>query len=314
MVGNPGNPPDQLYTINNPDNLRFGAVDHTYRISKHEVTNDQYAAFLNAVDPMGTNPNDVYNILMGSDVRGGIAFNAGAVSGSKYSSKTNMGNKPVNYVSFFDVMRFVNWLGNGQPTNGSCTETGVYIIGYGLNETRAPGATFFIPREDEWYKAAYYQPATQGGDMDDYWFYPTASNSEPTVATANVIGDINNPGMNVANYNNGVDWNGRDGNVSTVGSAGAGSASFYGTFDQGGNVYEWNETVRDLSRIIRGGNYFNPSIDLSASFRFSVDPAAENSNLGFRVASIPEPSTMFLAGMSAMGLLMRRQVMWSLRL
>ena len=154
-----------------------------------------------------------------------------------------MGNKPVNFVSFFDSMRFVNWLENGQPTGGSGTESGVYTIGNGLNETRAPGATFFIPSEDEWYKAAYHQPAVQGGDTDDYWLYPTASNSVPTVATANSVGDINNPGANVANYGSGADWNGQDGNVTTVGSAGPLSASFYGTFDQGGNVREWNEAV-----------------------------------------------------------------------
>ena len=53
-VGNPGNPPDQLSTTNNPNNLLFGTVGYTYRISKHEVTNDQYRDFLNAVDATGT--------------------------------------------------------------------------------------------------------------------------------------------------------------------------------------------------------------------------------------------------------------------
>ena len=267
-VGNPGNAPDQLYTSSNPANLRFGAVANTYRISKHEVTNDQYTEFLNAVDPMGTNPNSVYSSFMGSNARGGIAFNAGAASGSKYSTKTNMGNKPVNYVSFFDAMRFANWLENGQPTGGSGTESGVYTIGNGVNETRAPGATFFIPSEDEWYKAAYHQPAAQGGDADDYWLYPTASNSVPTIATANAVGDISNPGANVANYNSGADWNGQNGNVTTVGSAGPLSASFYGTFDQGGNVLEWNEAVISSSfRGLRGGDWNIVSSSLAASSR-----------------------------------------------
>ena len=103
--------------LNNPENLRFGSVANTYRISKYEVTNDQYAAFLNAVDPMGNNPNSVYSSSMGSNVRGGIAFNAGAGNGSKYSTKTNMGNKPVNYVTFFDcdaVHQLVGeWSANG---------------------------------------------------------------------------------------------------------------------------------------------------------------------------------------------------------
>ena len=75
-MGNPNNPPDQLYVdaVHNPNNLRFGSVANIYRISKYEVTNDQYTEFLNAVDPMGTNPNSVYFFRMGSDPRGGIAF------------------------------------------------------------------------------------------------------------------------------------------------------------------------------------------------------------------------------------------------
>ena len=83
---------------------------------------------------------------MGFNIRGGIAFSAGAPSGSKYSVKTNMGNKPVNYVSFFDAMRFTNWLENGQGNGG--TESGVYTIGNGTNETRAPGASYFLPSEN----------------------------------------------------------------------------------------------------------------------------------------------------------------------
>ncbi len=56
-VGNAGN---------TADNTGYGAVSYSYRISKHEVTNTQYTAFLNAVDPMGTNPNSVYSNSMGS--------------------------------------------------------------------------------------------------------------------------------------------------------------------------------------------------------------------------------------------------------
>lgn len=52
------------------------------------------------------------------------------------------------------------------------------------------------------------------------------------------MGDISNPGANVANYGNGADWNGLVGNVTTVGSAGPLSYSFYGTADQAGNVFE----------------------------------------------------------------------------
>ena len=292
IIGNPGNAPDQVYSSNNPDNLRFGAVDYVYRIGKYEVTNTQYVEFLNAVDPMGSNLNDVYHIGGSNNIRGGIVFNAAAASGAKYATKTNMGNKPVNYVSFFDAMRFTNWLENGQPTGGSGTESGVYTIGNGVNETRAPGAIFFIPSEDEWYKAAYYQPAAQGGDTDNYWIYPTASNSVPTIATANAVGDINNPGPLVANHFQGADWNGQNGNVTTVGSAGPLSRSFYGTFDQGGNVREWNEAIMFASfRGLRGGSFYDPYTYLVPSYRNNDNlPVFEFENIGFRVASVvPEP-------------------------
>ena len=309
IVGNPGNVPDQLYTFQNPNNLRFGAVDNTFRISKYEVTNDQYTTFLNAVDPTGTNPNSVYSLNMTLSGRSGIDFNAGAANGSKYSSKIDMGDKPVNFVTFFDAMRFTNWLENGQPTGGSGTETGVYTIGNGLNETRAADANFFIPSEDEWYKAAYYQPAAQSGDTDNYWLYPTASNAVPIVATANGVGDVSNPGTNVANYLGGADWNGRDGNVTTVGTAGAGSAGFYGTFDQGGNVVEWIEQVDTFNgssvRVVRGGSWDSLPSAVSASRR-GLDGGNEYFTVGFRVASIPEPSSLLLAALAVMGLLMER--------
>jgi len=66
-------------------------------------------------------------------------------------------------------MRFVNWLENGQPADGSGTESGVYTIGSGVNETRAAAASYFIPSEDEWYKAAYYDPRLEaaGGPPGD---------------------------------------------------------------------------------------------------------------------------------------------------
>ena len=121
---------------------------------------------------------NLYNQDMAADPRGGITQSG--LSGSfTYAAKANMAIKPVNYISFFDAMRFVNWLHNDQP-NGmqgeSTTETGVYDVNDGLSESRSGNAQFFIPSQNEWYKAAYHQPLTNGGDSDDYWLYPTASN------------------------------------------------------------------------------------------------------------------------------------------
>jgi hypothetical protein len=103
------------------------------------------------------------------------------------------------------------------------------------------------------------------------------------------MGDISNPGANVANFFEAADWNGQDGNVTTVGSAGNSSASPYGTFDQGGNVHERNETVFDSSRRgLRGGSRYS-TFDLRADFPFSNRPSPEVSGFGFRVATVPEP-------------------------
>ena len=298
-VGNLGNAADPL-----TGNL-YGSVSYDYRIGTTEVTNAQYAEFLNfkaASDPLA-----LYNTNMGSSARGGITRSG--VSGSfTYSTKTNMGDKPVNFVSWYDAIRFANWLHNGQGAGD--TETGAYTIlggtatpSNGLSITRNAGATWFLTSEDEWYKSAYHQPSAQGGDSDDYWLYPTASNSAPTVATANSVGDISNPGANVANYLSGADWNSQNGNVTTVGSAGPLSDSFYGTADQGGNVWEWNEALISGSfRGLRGGSFLISADSLRSSFRFYYDPR-ESNNVGFRVATVPEPSTLLLGALGMIGLL-----------
>ena len=308
-VGNPGNAEDPLNSPGGPCEPNacipgIGSVADVYRIAKHEVTNEQYAVFLNAV--AGDDTNGLYNASMGSDARGGIT-QSGSSPNFSYAVKANMGNKPVNYVSFFDAMRFVNWLHNGQPSgaqDGSTTEDGVYAISDGVSEMRAANAQYFIPTENEWYKAAYHQPSADGGDSDDYWLYPTASNSVPIIATANATGDISNPGANVANYNLGADWNGQDGNVTTVSSAGPLSESFYGTSDQGGNVWEWNETVLSGPfRVFRGGEYQSFEGGLRSSVRGGHKPTIEDSRVGFRVASpvaqgnVPTVSQWGLAAM-----------------
>jgi formylglycine-generating enzyme required for sulfatase activity len=140
-------------------------VAYAYKIGKYEVTNAQYTAFLNAVDPSGANASGIYNSSMGSNARSGISFNVAAANGSKYTIKSNMGDKPVNYVSWYDAARFTNWLHNGQGAGS--TETGACTLSGNTGIiTKNVGATVWLPSEDEWYKAAYYQPSGAGGDAD----------------------------------------------------------------------------------------------------------------------------------------------------
>lgn len=261
----------------------YGAVTYSYRVGKYEVTNAQYAEFLNAVDPAGANPNGIYDSNMGSDVRGGISFNAGAADGSKYTSRSNMGNKPVNWVSWRSAARFANWLHNGQGSGS--TETGAYTMS--ANPViRNVGATVFLPSENEWYKAAYYDPTPGAGGGDNYWTYATQSNTAPTVATANATGDVTNPGANVQNYGNGADWPTptQNGNVTTVGSTAANN--YFGTQDMGGNVREWLEDGAN-NRDIRGTSWSGSAAQSSSGDVSTAPNTSVFVTHGFRVASPP---------------------------
>jgi formylglycine-generating enzyme required for sulfatase activity len=295
-VGNAGNA---------ADSNSYGAVAYAYQIGKYEVTNSQYGAFLNAVDPGGANANGIYNTNMGTNERGGITYTAGAASGAKYTIRTSMGDKPVNYVSWYDAARFANWLHNGQGSGS--TETGAYTLSGNTGfVTKNSGATVYLPSEDEWYKAAYYDPTAGAGGGDNYWLHATQSDTAPTVGTANSTGDISNPGANVANYASGADWNSQDGNVTTVGSAAANN--YFGTFDQGGNVWEWNDAViSGSSRGLRGGSFSSFEANLRSSGRGDLGPTDGANNIGFRVASVPEPTSMLLTMLAGGVMLARRK-------
>lgn len=316
-VGNPGN---RGYRFD----PRLGAVDYVYRISKHEVTNAQYTVFLNAADPTGTNDRALYNSNMSSDINGGINYDNSAAYGLKYQTKSGRNNQPVNFVSFFDVMRFTNWLENGQGS--ASTESGVYTIGNGNNETRNPSAKYFIPNESEWFKAAYHK---NDGVTSNYWEYPTSTDDRPF--SDRPPGSGTPTQSNSANFFKNDDIaNGYDDGYAVPGTpifslfqnyltdVGAYSVSLspYGTYDQGGNVGEFVETVLwshlnfiTNDRGLRGGSALGShfamwSIGNRNSF---IWPWEEYSFFGFRVASIPEPSSAALLVLASVGLWQRRK-------
>jgi len=302
--------------LNNADDTHgdgYGGVDYAYRISKHEVTNAQYMEFLNAVATVGDSYG-LYNTSMASTY-GGIDRTGAGTVGDPYvysvkGSDNNWLNRPVNYVSFFDAMRFTNWLHNGQGSGS--TESGAYTIGSGTDEVRSASAKYWLPSENEWYKAAYYDPTTA-----NYFDYPTSSNTAPGYVddsgnlsgTATPFADgVTDPG-NYATYDgDGVtDGIGSPYYMTEVGEW-ENSASPYGTYDQGGNVWEWNEAVISSSfRGLRGGSFSDFDSVLLAVFRSDIDPTFESSDIGFRVATVPEPSTVLLGALAAAGLLMRRR-------
>ncbi len=217
-----------------------------------------------------------------------------------YTVAPDRANRPVNYVSWGDAARFCNWLHNGQPATGvqdlTTTEDGAYLLnGAIINAdlmaiTRESDATWFIPTENQWYKAAYDK---NDGVTANYWDYPTQAD-DPNVPSNDLI--TPDPGNN-ANFHQDGYTIGSPYYTTEVGEF-ENSESPYDTFDQGGNVWEWNEAVvTGSSRGVRGGNWVNDSSYLHASSRYYyLDryPTFEYNNLGFRVASVPEPGSISL--------------------
>jgi MYXO-CTERM domain-containing protein len=269
-IGNAGNAADPT--------TGFGSVAYGYNIGTTEVTNEQYAAFLNATAK--ADPRFLYNTNM-------WISRSGSNGSYIYEAVPGRASHPVNYVSFWDATRFANWLHNGQGSGD--TETGAYSLtsgGISANTiTRNAGAQWAVTSEDEWYKAAYHQPASAGGDADDYWLYPTSSDDVPTTAQAN-FGNVNGDTKPVSSY----------------------AANYYGTFDMGGNVVEWNEAILfGFARGLRGGAFAFDEDILRADSRNDGTPGIESVSFGFRVSQVPGPSSVALLAIGGIAALRRRR-------
>jgi len=303
-IGDPGNAGDFSPGggVGTPS-TNFGVVSNVYRISKTEVTNAQYAEFLNEVDPFGTNSLNLFNPEMATSSSGGIANNGSAFGDVASGIRAQ---NPVTFVSWLDAARFTNWLQNGQA--GGDTESGVYDL-TDPSLVRNSSATYFLPSQDEWYKAAYYDPNKAGGA--GYYDYATGSDSIP----ASALPSDDPAAVNYTDPSTGTATGYPDFPADTpLTAVGAytDAASPYGTFDQNGNVREWNEAFEftgSADRGVRGGSWNSGPLGLQAldSFPFA-NGAGEFNDVGFRVASaIPEPSTLLLGALASLGLLMPKR-------
>ena len=293
-VGNPGNANDPASS--------YGEVDYSYAIGQYDVTLNQYTTFLNAVaqtDPYGLYNSGLENngIVAGITQSGSFGSYSYAVIGS--------GNRPVAYISWLDAARFANWMNNGQPTGlgevAGSTEQGAYTLNGDISnglELKNANASYWIPGENEWYKAAYYDPNKGGAGVAGYWTYATRSDTQPG-------NDDTHPTIaNQANYG------GTPNHLTDVGLF-SNSASAYGTYDQNGDLYQWNDAVdaqNGGSRVVRGGSWYNSQYALQSTTRLPVLPTVNTDpGIGFRIASaVPEPGTtasLIVAG----GLLLARR-------
>lgn len=168
---------------NSNDATGYGAVSYSYKICKYLLTNDEYCIFLNAKQAV-SDTYQLYSDQMNIERVGGIN-RTGSPGSYTFTVKSNMGNKPAYFLSWFSLARYCNWLHNGKGSGS--TETGAYTLN-GLTGiiSKNSGALYYIPTESEWYKAAYYK----GGSTNaGYWNFATQSNSIPIRVAASLIGD-----------------------------------------------------------------------------------------------------------------------------
>jgi formylglycine-generating enzyme required for sulfatase activity len=296
-VGDAGNPPDDT------PGTGFGAVSYDYAIGKYEITVSQYLTFLNAVASVTTAKpwlEDLWVCDMRSRpskyecgtkeyVTPGLINRTGSgTSADPYvytevpdtTLGASSGQRAILNISWFSAARFANWVHNG-ATNTASTETGAYTLNGATRGvfTKNADAKWWIPSEDEWYKAAYYDPTKPG--VNKYWKYPTRSDELPAQEAP--------PGSkNAANYNSPAALEGH--RITPVGAY-ANSLSFYGTYDQAGLLWEWNDAVfRDyqdqpITRGMRGGSWSLGMINVSKFGPRDYEPTYDDDDTGFRLAT-----------------------------
>ena len=275
-IGNPNNPADTRTGNPNP----AGSVAYTYNLGKYEVSRD-----------MITKANSAGSL--------GITFQ----DMSSYGGNGLL--KPATGISYYEAAKYVNWLNTSSggtaaykfDVSGNFQLWSAGDAGYNANNMfRNSLAKYWLPSTDEWYKGAY-------GKADGSWSnFPNGSNSAPMAVASGTT-------ANTAVYDQSF----------TTGPAditNAGGLSAYGTMGQGGNVWEWMETAYDGSnntageiRDLRGGSWSDPSYMLDASRHINNDPTSGILHIGFRVASVPEPSALSLlaVGLGGLALVRRRK-------
>ena len=270
-VGNAGN---------TADTTGYGAVGYSYRMGKFEVTTDQFAKARVADSRVGNGNEGYWND----------------------SPRTVGSGGPASYVSAYEAMKFANYLTTGSAINGAYQFSldGKTLLVVDRNAAVSTyGTVYVLPSENEWYKAAYYKPVTDGS----YSLYANGSDSEGSLTHGTTDG-WNYYNENYVNGPHNYTW-----------ETGYGGREQNGTYDMMGNLWEWSESAKDgtlenvtESRVIRGGAFSdNFENGLRSSIRSNASPASESMNFGFRVAAIPEPSSLAMIGLACgLGLFVRR--------
>jgi formylglycine-generating enzyme len=337
-VGNAGNAGEQS-RLGKGDTTYYGGVAYEYNIGKYEVTAGQYTEFLNNV--AGVDSYGLYDTFMWLSPSYGYPCKVERYTGSgtagdpyQYRVDANWANRPVNYVSWGSAARFVNWLHNGQPAgtltgdpvqDAGLTEDGAYHLNGATTDaalhavSRESDWRWAIPSEGEWYKAAYYDPSLNSG-AGGYYDYPTSSDSAPGYIknsgnfSRSGDGSFSEGGTDPGNYAtyNGDSFEPGIGSpyYRTIVGEWENSDSPYGTFDQGGNIWEFTELIHGGGRGLRGGSFTWDTDDHNLrveSRNWGAPEAGVSPQSGFRVVEVPEPATMALLALGALAVGRKRR-------
>lgn len=221
-----------------------------------------------------------------------VAAGVDSIDEGYYAPKTT-GGQAANNISWNEAAQFVNWLNTskGHQAAYDFEDYGMRLWGAGdrsaTSAFRHKDAVYVLPDREEWVKAAYWN----GTSIQTY---ATPDDTPPTTTEANY------------DYAFGSIW-----------SVGTGAEELNGTYDMMGNVWEWHEngfTSPDDSateaRGISGGAFSVDGYYMRSRNHFSGGPTSESPAAEFRVAVIPEPSSIMLMGVvSGFALFIRRWLM-----
>lgn len=279
-IGHPGNraatPEEAPFWYD----MKVGAVDHRYRMTRTEVTVSQWFEFVQAYAPY-VDPKEKY----------GSAFTGRWISwqGDGYAIEPGAEQYPSN-MSWLMAARYANWLQNGKAPEQAAFESGAYDTSTFWKDenggrhdqiARDPDATFWIPSLDEWIKGMYYDPDRYGPGEEGYWIMPDGGNEDLISGYPDEGGETNGGIEDLGNFG-GMD----------VGSY-PWATSPLGLLDGSGGRGEWTEGLADeLSRKRYTGG--SPAGELWYYFTDRIDAANTEipltSSPGLRLASsVPSP-------------------------
>lgn len=270
----------------------YGDVSYEYRITRTEVTNDQYIKF--AQSYLRAGGATMGGTLIGHGITV-VGFDPGGVAILDFLSPGSQHAPAI--MSWRYAARYCNWLHNGQGTDLEDFNTGVYdastfrtdpVTGAVLDQPeRSPGAKYFLPTLDEWTKAVHYDPDRYGDGQEGYWYHPGGSD-DPLVS-----GLPGTPGAETSAGQTGPSgplwW--------PVGSY-PDTTTPWGLLDASGGVEEMLETTLDigthgLTRFVAGsGTVGDPSYLFQDRLDDFGGVSIPSLPRGFRVASvIPSPGS-----------------------